>query len=72
MGMATLTDDENKIKKEFNSLKELFDQIKKEHPSWETFDTLSMGMTGDYPLAIESGSNCVRIGSMIFGRRPKH
>jgi pyridoxal phosphate enzyme (YggS family) len=72
MGMSTLTDDENKIKKEFSSLKELFDQIKKEQPSWETFDTLSMGMTGDYPLAIESGSNCVRIGSMIFGQRPKH
>lgn len=72
MGMATLTDDENKIRKEFNSLKDLFAQIKKEHPSWETFDILSMGMTGDYSIAIECGSNCVRIGSMIFGQRPKH
>jgi len=65
MGMATLTEDENQIKKEFSVLKNLFDelsQIKK-------LETLSMGMSDDFPIAIECGANSVRVGSAIFGRR---
>jgi pyridoxal phosphate enzyme (YggS family) len=66
MGMATFTEDEAQIKKEFTSLKSLFDKLL-------TFNiklsTLSMGMSGDYQLAIECGSNMVRVGSSIFGSR---
>jgi len=65
MGMATFTEDENQIKKEFSVLKSLFDelsQIKK-------LETLSMGMSDDFPIAIECGANSVRVGSAIFGRR---
>ena len=69
MGMATNTSDTYKVKKEFLGLKDLFAQIQSELPQLESFDTLSMGMTGDYKTAIECGSNMVRIGSMIFGAR---
>ena len=64
MGMATFTDDNNPIKVEFKSLKTVFDSIKN-----NKITTLSMGMSGDYPLAIEQGSTMVRVGSAIFGRR---
>ena len=69
MGMASFSDDEAQVRKEFQALKGLFDKIKdlKETPS--TFDTLSMGMSGDYRLAIEEGSNMVRVGSLLFGAR---
>jgi pyridoxal phosphate enzyme (YggS family) len=69
MGMATFTDDEVKIKNEFTSLKTYFDTAKKE--VLENFDLkiLSMGMSGDYQLAIDCGSTMVRIGSSIFGAR---
>ena len=66
MGMATFTDNQNQIKKEFNSLKSIFDQFTI-HDSQMTI--LSMGMSSDYQLAIESGSTMVRIGSSIFGGR---
>ena len=66
MGMATFTDNQNQIKKEFNSLKSIFDQFTI-HNSQMTI--LSMGMSSDYQLAIESGSTMVRIGSSIFGER---
>ena len=66
MGMATLTDDENQIRKEFKSLKNFFDKLKT-HDSRLT--TLSMGMSSDYKIAIEEGSNLIRIGSLIFGSR---
>lgn len=66
MGMATFTDDENKVRNEFKSLKTNFDFLRKKH---STIDTLSMGMSGDYELAIEEGSTMVRIGSSIFGHR---
>jgi hypothetical protein len=68
MGMATFTEDENIVRNEFKTLKKIFDQTKLSllHSS---FDTLSMGMSGDYELAIEEGSNMVRIGSLIFGKR---
>lgn len=65
MGMATFTDDENQIKKEFLNLKKLFDELNQLHP----LETLSMGMSDDFPIAIECGANSVRVGSAIFGRR---
>jgi PLP dependent protein len=66
MGMATFTDDENKIRTEFKSLKSLFDQFAPQHPEMKI---ISMGMSGDYQLAMEEGSTMVRIGSSIFGHR---
>ncbi len=66
MGMATFTEDQNQIKKEFDYLKSLFDKFKTQNPN---FKTLSMGMSGDYELAISCGSTMVRIGSSIFGSR---
>ena len=67
MTIASNTDDEAVIAGEFKQLKSLFDELKQEFG--EHFDTLSMGMTSDYPLAIECGSTMVRIGSQIFGER---
>jgi pyridoxal phosphate enzyme (YggS family) len=70
MGMATLTEDRSKIKKEFNSLKRFFDQVKTKFEIRNSkFEFLSMGMTSDYRIALEEGSNMVRIGSAIFGER---
>ena len=66
MGMASNTEDKEQITKEFNTLKQLFDTLK---TTSKTFDTLSMGMSGDYLLAIQSGSTMVRVGSSIFGHR---
>ena len=72
MGMATFTDNRNQIKNEFNSLKTIFDDLKNDHFNQsENFNILSMGMSGDYELAIEEGSTMVRIGSTIFGARNK-
>lgn len=67
MGMATFTADQNQIRKEFTHLKSIFDGLCKKMP--QSFAVLSMGMSGDYPLAIECGSTMVRIGSSIFGGR---
>lgn len=71
MGMATNTDDKEQIRKEFAGLKKLFDKYA---PLFDEGDwtTLSMGMSGDFALAIEQGSNMVRIGSAIFGERNYH
>lgn len=66
MGMATFTEDENQVKKEFQYLKNVFDQFKIDYPK---FKELSMGMSGDYKIAVASGSTMVRIGSSIFGER---
>ena len=66
MGMATFTDNENQIRKEFKSLKYTFENLKKIVPH---ITILSMGMSGDYKIAIEEGSTMVRIGSSIFGAR---
>lgn len=68
MGMATFTEDEEQVKKEFQYLKKVYDQLKIDYSG---FETLSMGMSGDYKIAVECGSNMVRIGSLIFGERPK-
>lgn len=66
MGMATFTEDENQIRKEFRYLKSIFEKTKQKRPD---ISLLSMGMSGDYQIAIEEGSNMVRIGSSIFGAR---
>lgn len=66
MGMATLTSDEEQIRKEFKKLKSYFDSSKTKLPN---IKILSMGMSGDYNIAIEEGSTMVRIGSSIFGAR---
>ncbi|MBL1231867.1 MAG: YggS family pyridoxal phosphate-dependent enzyme [Flavobacteriales bacterium] len=76
MGMATFTDDENQIRKEFKGLKNLFDKLLtlSTQGTLSTFklSTLSMGMSGDYQLAIEEGSTMIRVGSSIFGERNYH
>ncbi|MAC96682.1 MAG: YggS family pyridoxal phosphate-dependent enzyme [Flavobacteriales bacterium] len=73
MGMATLTEHQDQIKSEFNYLNSLFQQIKKEYFSEEeSFKILSMGMSGDYKIALSCGSTMVRIGSAIFGEREYH
>ena len=69
MGMATFTENQNQIEKEFNHLKAIFDNSKKLNTEHCQLNTLSMGMSGDYQLAISCGSTMVRIGSSIFGTR---
>ncbi len=69
MGMATFTDNQEQIKKEFTHLKTIFDTTNQLLTSNFQLLTLSMGMSGDYKLAIECGSTMVRIGSSIFGGR---
>lgn len=65
MGMATFTEDEQQVRKEFLILKSFFDELNQ----LKTLNTLSMGMSDDFPVAIECGANSVRVGSAIFGRR---
>jgi pyridoxal phosphate enzyme (YggS family) len=69
MGMATFTDEKNQIKKEFTYLKSIFDNLQPLNIEQCRLNTLSMGMSGDYQLAIACGSTMVRIGSSIFGGR---
>ncbi|MGL5637527.1 MAG: YggS family pyridoxal phosphate-dependent enzyme [Bacteroidales bacterium] len=70
MGMATFSDDQQQIRKEFKSLKMIFDTLKKTYfGDKEYFKQISMGMSDDYTIAIEEGSTLVRIGSSIFGVR---
>ena len=67
MGMATFTDNTNQIQKEFRNLKQVFNALK--NNKWPHIDTLSMGMSGDYDIAIREGSTMIRVGSKIFGSR---
>jgi hypothetical protein len=70
MGIATNTENPKQIKEEFYELKTLFEGIKQSYFRKDSnFDTLSMGMSSDYKIAIEQGSNMVRLGSTIFGQR---
>lgn len=70
MGMATFTSDRDQIRREFKTLKEYFKALRKEFfPNQPEFKEISMGMSGDYLLAIEEGATLVRIGSKIFGPR---
>ncbi|MFM8433344.1 MAG: YggS family pyridoxal phosphate-dependent enzyme [Bacteroidota bacterium] len=66
MGMATNTDDLTAVRSEFRSLKKLFDKLKVAHTD---FHEISMGMSGDYKIALEEGASLIRIGSSIFGER---
>ena len=69
MGMATFTDNKDQIKKEFQNLKTIFNKVSQLKTENCLLKTISMGMSGDYQLAIECGSTMVRIGSSIFGGR---
>lgn len=69
MGMATYTQDQQRIKQEFSALASIFEEMKAHLPQ---ASVLSMGMSGDYLLAIEQGSTMVRIGSAVFGQRMIH
>jgi pyridoxal phosphate enzyme (YggS family) len=69
MGMASFTDDMEKVRAEFKLLKSLFDRFSQGPGFHSPFSVLSMGMSADYKIAIEEGSNMVRIGSLIFGER---
>jgi len=70
MGMATFTEDKDQIKTEFQKLKETFELLKNSPlPPNTKLETLSMGMSGDYPIAIACGSTMIRVGSSIFGVR---
>jgi pyridoxal phosphate enzyme (YggS family) len=69
MGMASFTDDEQKIRTEFKFLKSLFDKYSSLSIANCQLSILSMGMSADYKIAIEEGSNMVRIGSLLFGKR---
>jgi pyridoxal phosphate enzyme (YggS family) len=69
MGMATFTDDKSQIKNEFNRLKFTFDALKALQTENCKLQIISMGMSGDYKLAIDCGSTMIRVGSSIFGNR---
>ena len=69
MGMATFTDDTNQVEEEFKTLKQTFEDLKDLITNNCDLKTISMGMSGDYKLAIENGSTMVRVGSSIFGSR---
>jgi pyridoxal phosphate enzyme (YggS family) len=68
MGMATLTENKDQIRKEFDQLRSVFEKIKLSFPS-DPVNTLSMGMSGDYTIAVEAGSTMVRLGTLLFGKR---
>lgn len=68
MGMASLTENKSQIREEFVHLRTIFEKIKISFPS-DPVDTLSMGMSNDFPIAIEAGSTMVRLGTLIFGKR---
>ena len=70
MGMATFTENEAQVKKEFTHLKVIFDSIRQKTEAANLKpEILSMGMSGDYKTAIECGSTMIRVGSSIFGSR---
>lgn len=69
MGMASNTDDRDRVAADFEAIGQVFRQIREIAPDLRGFDTLSMGMSDDWPLAVEHGSNLVRIGTAIFGPR---
>ena len=73
MGMATNTEDETRVEREFNTLKHLFDTIQQNASTYfeepDAFKVLSMGMSGDYRVAVKAGSTMIRVGSSVFGAR---
>lgn len=72
MGMATFTDDTRRVRQEFRHLREIFEKIKNQYfKNNPFFREISMGMSGDYKIAVEEGSTMIRVGSLIFGERNK-
>jgi PLP dependent protein len=71
MGMASFSNDKALVQQEFRTLKKAFDDCQSTNIDTATFKILSMGMSGDYEMAIEEGSNMIRIGSLLFGNRSK-
>lgn len=70
MGMASFTDDQVQVRRELREIRGVFDRLRAQCPEWQDFCTIcSMGMSGDYRVALEEGSTLVRIGSMLFGKR---
>ena len=70
MGMATFTDNAAQVRDEFKNLKNIFETLKENYfKGNESFKEISMGMSDDYPIAIEEGATMVRVGSKIFGAR---
>lgn len=70
MGMATFTTDHDQVRQEFQLLKSIFDTLKAKYfKDADTFNEISMGMSGDYAIALEEGSTMIRIGSLLFGAR---
>ncbi len=69
MGMASNTTDQEKVRKEFKGLKKVFDELKRSNDANIEMKELSMGMSGDYQMAVEEGSTLIRVGSSIFGAR---
>lgn len=70
MGMATYTDDKAQVRSEFKMIKSIFDELKNKHfASDDAFKEVSMGMSGDYSIAIEEGATIIRVGTLIFGSR---
>ena len=70
MGMATFTDNQDQVRAEFKRLREIFEKLKSSHfSSDDDFKTISMGMSGDWKIALEEGSTMIRVGSSIFGSR---
>lgn len=69
MGMATFTDNTAQVEREFKGLRQFYEQVQRDFAQAGAINTLSMGMSGDYKIALECGSNMVRIGSAIFGAR---
>lgn len=69
MGMASNTDDMNRVRSDFSLIADTWQAIIQVAPDLREFDTVSMGMSGDWPVAVEEGANLVRIGTAIFGER---
>ncbi len=70
MGMATFTDDQTQVRREFQHLKKIFEDLKASFfKEKESFQEISMGMSGDYEMAVEEGSTIVRVGTLLFGSR---
>lgn len=69
MGMASNTDDMARVRSDFREIRSIYDEILRICPDLSGFDTVSMGMSGDWKIAVEEGSNLVRVGTMIFGPR---
>lgn len=69
MGMASNTDDMDRVRADFEAIRDIYRRILDTCPDLRGFDTLSMGMSGDWPLAVECGSNLIRVGTAIFGPR---